>query len=100
MTEHDPFAQIDVELALRPRFLEGSVRMPSGELILVRLTWQAWEEASGHPGPNLPSPNDRVARLAAWLAASDPHYSGPIVDGRFRLITPNYIRDAVASLSE
>jgi hypothetical protein len=95
MPENDPFHGLDVELGRRPRFLEGSVRLLSGELIPVHLTWQAWEEATGQSGPALPSVDDPIALRAAWLAATDDRYSGRVVDGRFRLIEAGYIRDAI-----
>ncbi len=85
---------LDVELATRPRFLEGSVRTPGGDLVQVRLTWQAWEEATGQPGPGLPPPDDEVAVRAAWLAATDDRFAGRTVDG-FRLVEVGYIQEAM-----
>jgi hypothetical protein len=89
----EPIPEFDVELASRPRFLEGSVRLKDGSLVAVRLTWQAWEEATGLPGPSLPSPDDRIAESAAYIAATENPFAGRTVDG-FRLVEPVYIRMA------
>ncbi len=85
---------MDVELQRRPRWLEGSARLPNGQLVKVRLTWQAWEEATRQPGPALPDPDNEIALRAAWLAATDDRFAGRTVDDGFRLVEVGYIRRA------
>jgi hypothetical protein len=93
MAADERFHGMDVELRSRARWLEGSAKLAGGQLITLRLTWQAWETATGQPGPTLPPPDDRIALRAAWLAAIDRQYVGRTVDG-FRLVEADYIREA------
>ncbi len=95
MPDSGPFSGIDVELGVRPRMLEGSVRLPNGDLVSVRLTWQAWEEATGDAGARLPRVDDPIAQRSAWLAATEEPFSGRVRDGGFRLIEVGYIREAI-----
>lgn len=96
MAVDERFRGIDVELQSRPRWLEGSARLAGGELVRIRLTWQAWEAATGQAGPTLPPPDDQIARRAAWLAATDPRFAGRIVQG-FHLVEADCITEALRS---
>lgn len=95
MKMNQRFEGINVQLDTRPRYLEGAATLRDGQIMKLRLTWQAWESATGQPGPTLPEPEDTVALRAAWLAATDDNFTGRTVGSGFRLVEANYISQAI-----